>query len=349
VTFEKDAKNMAMYRVERNFPMKTTKMIATLFACSTSLTPLMATPVFATSASPTTAASMASQCAIDLGVNANVLLHDGRKSFTTEVDVTGSVDGAPTEVVGSRVEIPGTRIGTGTVTYSGVSIVSEPFRTGGSVNLFADQAATQKNWSNSEYDFRADFATVTTYSYDCLVTQQTETFYPAVPPTPVQGYYINCDFGNGQGNDNSGQCSDVGQPQGSCAAHNAQGPSFPRWGSNTEQCKFIKTADADPGSPAYYQDDPKTPRPDLTTMHTVNETNVANAMGRELNGGPFTLTGSWFVNKVVVCNSPTRLPGVWRAQNGYSGVKCNTAYFNIAPWGGGSQTSNGTYISVPGS
>jgi hypothetical protein len=283
-----------------------------------------------------------------LGSNAGVLLHDGTPAFTTEVDVTGSVDGPPTEVAGTRVEIAGTRFGTGTATYSGISIAGNPFRTGGSVNLFGDQVATQKNWSSSEYDFKADFATVTTYSYNCLVTQQTETFHPAVPPSPVQGYYINCDFGNGQGNDNSGTCDDVGQPQGSCAAHNMQGPSFPRWGTNTEQCKFIKTADANPGSDAYWELDPPMDRPDLTTMHSISETNVANAMGHEVNGGPFTQMGNWFVGKVVVCNSPTRLPGIWRAQNGYSGLKCTTAYFNIAPWGGGSQTSNGTYISVPG-
>jgi hypothetical protein len=336
------------HRVKRKNPMKMTKIVATLFACSTSLTPLIATPVFAVTASPSTSSSMASVCAMDLGANAAVVLHDGTPSFTTEVDVTSTLEGTPTEVPGTRVESPGSRFGTGTVTYSGTSIVGDPFRTGGSVNLFGDQVATQKNWSNSEYDFNADFATVTTYAYSCIVTQQTETYHPAVPPTPIQGYYVNCDFGNGQGNDNSGVCEDGSQPQGSCAAHNAQGSSFPRWGTDTEQCKFIKTADATLGSDAYWELDTPTARPDLTTLHTIDETNTASAMGHEVNGGPFTQIGNWLAGKVVVCNSPTRLPGVWRAQNGYSGAKCTTAYFNIAPWGGGSQTSNGTYISVPG-
>ena len=60
-----------------------------------------------------------------------------------------------------------------------------------------------------------------------------------------------------------------------------------------------------------------------------------------------------FVGKVVVCISPSKtvkggVPGAWQNHNGYTGTKCNTAYFNVAPWGGGSQDSNGTYISVPG-
>jgi len=48
------------------------------------------------------------------------------------------------------------------------------------------------------------------------------------------------------------------------------------------------------------------------------------------------------------------MPGAWRAQNGYDGgdmtgpaAGCNTPYFKVAPWGAGTDSSNGTYISVP--
>jgi hypothetical protein len=68
---------------------------------------------------------------------------------------------------------------------------------------------------------------------------------------------------------------------------------------------------------------------------------------------PVTQMGNWFVGKVVVCISPSKtvkggVPGAWQNHNGYTGTKCNTTWFNMAPWGGGSQDSNGTYISVPG-
>ncbi|MGH6785490.1 MAG: hypothetical protein ACREBO_01560 [Novosphingobium sp.] len=306
---------------------------------------------YAITPSGTTDGAMTTQCTADLPAQA--YLHDGTPVWSTDVTVTGSVDGAPTEVPGSRVETPGSRFGTGTPTYSNVQIVGNPFRTGGSVNMFGDQVATNKHWPNSEFDFTANFDTVTTFSYDCLPSQATETYFPAVPGHKVQGYYINCDFGHGQGNDNSGTCEDVGQPQASCLAHNNTGDSLPFWGEDTEQCKFIKTGDAVDAVPEHWETDANlTPRPDLKTSHTIDETNTAQGSGHESNGGPFTQVGNWLAGKVVVCISPSKtvkggVPGAWANHNGYTGTKCTTAWFNVAPWGGGSQTSNGTYISVP--
>jgi hypothetical protein len=329
--------------------MKTTKILMIIAMCGSSLSPAMVTPAFAISASGTTTAAMSAQCTSDLGSNAAVLLHDGSPSFSTEVVETGSVDGAPTEVSGTRVETPGSRFGTGAATYSGISIAGNPYRTGGSVNMFGDQVATQKNWANSEFDFTAQYATVTTFSYECHVTQQTETYHPAVhiPGHGVLGYYIVDP--DSHGNEEAAQRS--------CDAFNAQAPVAPDytapgfWGVSPHgNCVFVQTSPAvDPVDEAEYWT-PNAPinRTDLLTAHTVDETNTAAGTGHETNGGPFTQTGSWFVAKVVVCISPTKLPGTWRTQNGYTGTKCNTTYFNTAPWGGGSQTSNGTYISVPG-
>ena len=69
------------------------------------------------------------------------------------------------------------------------------------------------------------------------------------------------------------------------------------------------------------------------------------------------------LGQTVVCISPSTItkkgvPGAWVNKNGYDGGSftgtgsppapgCNTPYFKVAPWGNGSQTSNGTYISVP--
>lgn len=340
--------------------MRRTRILAIIALCTPTFTPIMIAPALAQST--TTEGLMGTQCTTDLGTvpGFQSFLHDGTPVWSTEVGVTGHVDGAPSEVPNTRVETPGSRFGTGTPTYSNVQIVGNPFRTGGSVNMFGDQVAKNKNWPNSEFDFTAQYATVTTYSYNCNVSQATETYFPAVhiPGHKVQGYYINCDFGHGQGNDNGGTCEDVGQPQGSCAAHNSTGDSLPFWGQNTEQCKFIKTGDAvDPVDEDEYwvTDAALTPRPDLSTTHSQNETNYAQGNGHEANGGPFTEVGNWLAGKVVICISPTKNPGAWRVQNGYGGgsltgpaAGCNTSYFKVAPWGGGSQTSNGTYISVPG-
>jgi hypothetical protein len=329
--------------------MKITKILMMAALCGSSLSSIVAAPAYAATPSGAATAAMATQCTMDLGANAGVLLHDGTPSFTTEVVETGSVDGMPTEVPGSRAETPGTRFGTGSATYSGLSIAGNPYRTGGSVNMFGDQVATQKNWSNSEYDFTAQYATVTTFSYECHVTQQTETYHPAVhiPGHPVLGYYVVDPDANG--NEEAAQNS--------CNAFNAQAPVAPLWtapgywgASPHGNCVFVQTAEAtdDVDEPEYWTLNAPIDRSDLTTMHSLQETNYATGNGHEANAGPWTQAGSWFVAKVVVCISPTKLPGTWRTQNGYVGTKCNTAYFNTAPWGGGSQTSNGTYISVPG-
>ncbi|MFN3618835.1 hypothetical protein [Sphingorhabdus sp.] len=333
--------------------MKKAKILMMIALCGSSLSPAMMTPAFAITPSGTTEAAMAARCATDLGALGGGSLRDGTPVYSTVVVELGSVNGPTTEVPNSRVIDPASVVGAGIFTLSANTIEGEPYRVGGSVNMFGKEVSGRKDWSKSEYNFTADYSTTTTFSYKCEVSQATETYYPGTPPTPVQGYYINCDFGNGQGNDNSSSCEEVGQPQGACAAYNGTGSSLPFWGTDKEQCKFIKTGDGDPGEPAYWETDPDlTPRPDLSTQHTVDETNIAEDVpGRELNGGPVFELGR-FIGQAVICISPSKtvkggVPGAWQTQNGYTGSNCTTAWFNAAPWGAGSETSQGTYISVP--
>ena len=331
--------------------MKMIKLLVSTALVATSFTPAFVTPAYAITPSSATTNTETSTCAADLGSNAGVLLHDGTHSFTTEVFETGQVDGAPTEVLGSRVETPGSRFGTGSATYSGLSIATvNPYRIGGSVNMFGDRVATQKNWANSEYDFTANFDTVTTISYTCEVTQQTETYHPAVniPGRPALGSYIV-------------DPALIGTPQynaqlQACNAFNAQAPQAPDysapgfWGKSPQgNCVFEETSPAiDPVFEAeFWTLDAPIDRTNLDTFHTVAETNTAAGNGHEANAGPWTQAGSWFVAQVVICISPKKLPGIWTQQNGYTGAKCTTAWFNTNNWSHGSQTSNGTYISVP--
>lgn len=139
--------------------MKFTRLIASTAMVGLSVAPIAFVPAAHATIIPngTTASTMASQCAADLGANAGVLLHDNTPAFSTEVVETGQSDGPTTEVPGSRVETPGSRHGTGTPTYSGMTILGDPYKVGGSVNMFGLQGAKYKNWPGSEYDFTADY------------------------------------------------------------------------------------------------------------------------------------------------------------------------------------------------
>ena len=195
--------------------------------------------------------------------------------------------------------------------------------------------------------------TSSTYSYafSCDISQAVYHAEETIAH-PAEGQYVNWDWGNGQGNDN-GTGSPTGTvPQGSCAAHNATGPSWPQWGEDTEQCKFIGTQAYDETIPEYWD----------AAAFVGNEAGVAISQTQtdgdvasfEEHGGRVDVTGEYYVGQVVICNSPGPKGGAWRVQNGYSGgsmsgpaAGCNTPYFKIAPWGNGSQTSNGTFTSVP--
>lgn len=332
-------------------------LVSTALVAST--TPAFVSPAYAVAANTTTETRMANTCA---GlVDATAKLHDGSLVWSTAV--INVVDSEQPPVV-TDTEVPNTRVGSGTPTYSGLSIGAGPYRIGGSVNMFGDQVATTKTYPGYTFKFDRVSSVTTNYTFACELTQATETYVPPVhiPGHKVEGYYVNCDFGHGQGNDNSNTCTDTSQPQGSCLAHNNTGDTFGQWGENTEQCRFVKTKDAvDP------VDTPEEwiPGPDIVTIvagKTDSQIDITNSYGLDGSANtPFVAPGGpWFVGQVVICISPSTgsqkgVPGAWRTQNGYGGGSligpakgCNTPYFKIAPWGGGSQDSNGTYISVPG-
>ena len=95
------------------------------------------------------------------------------------------------------------------------------------------------------------------------------------------------------------------------------------------------------------------PRPDEAGT-PIQETQTDNLLAHEDAGEGYDITDTVLIGQTVICISPTTstqtkkgVPGTWVAKNGYTGGKCTTAWFNVAPWGAGSQDSNGTYISVP--
>lgn len=261
-------------------------------------------------------------------------------AWTGELDESSIVPtlvSGPTEVGTHSIAdaIEGTLVGAGTFTPAHVEILGDPYRVGGSVNMFGIQQSVGGHYSASEYDFRADFTSTFSYAFNCLMSEHVIV--------PAEGIYVVAgDFGESEG-----------AVRGNCAAFTAAGDNDPRpewWGElfhggNPENphCRFE-------GTQAHEEDQD---RPDEAGT-PIEEVQTDNLLAHEDAGEGFDTEETLLIGQAVICISPTTstqtkkgVPGTWVAKNGYIGGKCTTAWFNVAPWGAGSQDSNGTYISVP--
>ena len=268
--------------------------------------------------------------------------------YTGEVvEGTASLVSGPTEVGTHTFAANGVgeQTGAGTFTPAHRDILGNPYRNGGSVNMFGIQEAVGGHYSNSSYDFEGTFTTTYAHPYTCTIN--VEVFHAAVHHN-VQGHYINCDFGHGQGNDNggAGTCDENGEPQGSCAAHNATGDTLPFWGEDTEQCKFIVTHEAY-DDPAYHDD----PAPVATGVPggSYNQDQTDTLLAHESFGEGFDTSETLIIGQVVVCISPKKLPGTWTKQNGYTGSLCTTAWYNGGATVGVPNLNDGSHnwVTVP--
>ena len=248
----------------------------------------------------------------------------------------------PTEVADTRVVDPDTIVGTGTFVPSILEIRGDPFRIGGSVNMFGDQWATAGYYPDSTFNYTADFNSMFAYAFSCNIYDA--VYHPLVPgeehpAVPPEGCYTN------PGHDT---CI-VGD-------HWCGNEETFHWGHDFGNCVFNKTKDGedaytDPDTPAYW-DDPVLF--DNEAGVPINQDETDSLYAFEDHGGPVQVTGEYHVGQVVICISPGSKGGSWRVQNGYNGgsftgpaAGCNTPYFKIAPTYHGSTTSNGTFTSVP--
>jgi hypothetical protein len=295
----------------------------------------MSAPAFAVATQSPTAAPLSAANAGAMATtctNAALALDDdgvGVGNIWTGTVVLGSIDliAGPTEVLPlARTNITNI-VGTGTFVPSTPYISGDPYRIGGSVNMFGNQRASAGYYPSSTYDYVANFTSTFSHAFSCNI---------------YKGYYVPHETGNGGSNPNEGDCDAFTAKQPTSLTDT----TVPWWGQDHGQCDFVKTADAtqdqnipESWDPAVFQTNvPET---------AINQDQTDALAGHEANGGRVDVTGDFFIGQVVICISPKRLPGVWTQQNGYTGNKCTTAWFNVAPWGGGSQTSQGTYISVP--
>jgi hypothetical protein len=260
-----------------------------------------------------------------------------------------TITAGPTET-GNRVIDQSSIAPLGTYVPAHQEIRGNPYKNGGSVNMFGDQWSTAGYYPDSTYNFSADFSSTFSYAFSCNITDA--VYHPAYddPAVPVQGFYVVDPAAPGNSETNRQNCD----------AFTALGDQNPRpdwWGTTHAFCDFVKTADAIP--PVHhnaYNSPPVLVDNEAGTAITQNETD--NLTGFEPHGGILQVTGEHFDGSVVICISPGSKGGSWRAQNGYNGgsfsgagnpaaAGCNTPYFKVAPWGSGSHTSQGTFISVP--
>lgn len=304
------------------------KFFALVAMGATALSPIMSTAAFAVATETpepqgpngTTLDTMQAQCDILAAAHGSAW-----NGAVDQSSIQATLISGPTEFLPLDRNIDESSIeGYGTFTPSDTYISGDPYRIGGSVNMFGIQRASAATWSNSRYDYTADFNSTFSYAFNCNLTETVHV--------PVQGHYVV--EPTDQGNEEAGQNS--------CNAFTALGPTWEHWGQDHAQCDFIVE------EPAH---DEEEARPDEIGT-PVTEAQTDTLPGHEENGGPVEVTGDLFIGQVVVCISPSTtskkgVPGAWRAQNGYGGEKCTTAYFNEGHWDHGSTESQGTYISVP--
>jgi len=320
--------------------------MAILTVNAVTTTPVMANPT----AQPTPAtvdatsqAAMQGQC--DALAAAQPLGQYGEDIWTGEVvEITQAITSGPTQT-GTRTIVGEVR-GTGIFTPAGLSIDGDPYRVGGSVNMFGTQIASAAKWSNSEYSYTANFDSTQTISFKCALS--VEVYHPPVTRIISPEQYVINDDGRGGDDDAVDDRGNKGGDNERPNCSNYSDNSQPWWGepfrpsADNPRCKFqAAVTETDPE----YWDAPAL----ISTVDgvPVTQNQTDNLPGFEANGGEITIGGDIVLGQVVVCISPTKNPGTWRLQNGYLGTKCTTTYFNSAPWGSGSRTSRGTYITVP--
>lgn len=319
---------------------------------------VMTTPAFAVdapaadAADAATLAAMQAQCdTIAAGYGPSSGPNDHHTGEVVEGAVT--LVSGPSEVSGSRDIDESSIQPTGTYVPGQLYISGNPYKTGGSVNMFGDQWSSAGYYPGSTYNYTADFDSTFSHAFSCTVSKETyhaPVYHPEVYHPRTGLWSLKPDF---RGNEE--------QATQNCAAFNDSLPAGPAPGIvGLEQANCIYTVYTEAYTdPAYtdpeYWDDPEFVASAHGTPVSQNQTD--NLSGFEPNGPRVNVTAEYFVGKAVICISPNKNPGTWRVQNGYGGGSmtssspavpgCNTAWFKVAPTNSGTTQSQGTFISVP--
>jgi hypothetical protein len=251
-----------------------------------------------------------------------VTLKSGPTEVGTETDRTLTSD-----------KTPGT---SATYTPAHREILGDPYRNGGSVNMFGIQQSVGGYYSTSQYDFTASFTTTFTHPYTCDISKQVYhaavhiegEHHDAVHHDRTGHWVLNPDF---HGNEEAATQN--------CIAFNSSLPAGPPQGGLTQaNCLYVVETEAY-DDPAY--DDPDTDIPaywdDAVPVGNVaggsfDQTQTDTLDGHEDNGAGYFDAATVIIGQVVVCISPTtgttKKPGAWVLKNGYTGSKCTTAWYS---------------------
>ncbi len=279
-----------------------------------------ADPAGLTSANLTTAQAQCDALAVTMDLDG-----PGARSdiYTAEVvEIGATLFAGPTEIgTHSNADALGPLVPADDATAQALApyIDGNPYRNGGSVNMFGVQKTDGVRYSASQYDFYGDFRTTYRHEYQCEVFK--ETFVPGYTTRPV-GYYITYDDGNGADEQavraNCAQFSDNGQPW---------------WGqlyrpSDAQRhCEFVGTQGET------VPDDWEAPvSQGLFAGGFFNQSQDDELLAHETHGESYIDPATATIGQVVVCISPSstgkKLPGEWLQKNGYTGDKCNTVWYN---------------------
>jgi hypothetical protein len=328
------------------------KLLTAAVMSATALSSL-STPAFAAAtvldSVSAAAADANTTSAMEAACTAAAAAHDtANGDIWTGTVVEGDVTwvSGPTEVGSHSYDANGVgdRDGAGTFTPAHRAIDGDPYRVGGSVNMFGIQLAVGGAYSASSYDFQNDFASTYSHAFSCDISVQVYhgAWTEHVPADP-NGSYTNYDNGKGQGHDNG--TGEETYTQGSCAAINGIGSTWPQWGEDTNQCLFNGERAHDLEHEAYLDHDAFVVNEPQTA---VNQDQTDSLLAHESFGEGYSTSETLILGQVVVCISPGKKGGTWTTQNGYTGTKCNTTYFNTAPAGPQNNINYAhNWVSVP--
>jgi hypothetical protein len=271
-------------------------------------------------------ASATTQGLMQDGCTAKAAVHGVAWSGTLADWDDGTVTSGPS-VAGDPVIDEESVTGVGVPIPESFVVTTEPFRIGGSPNMFGFGEVVAAHYPDSEYDFTQAFTWVSTYNYTCHMTETVQ-----LPATGHHDWTL-----------------DPSDPQAAaCLAYDRNGLFQ---GLDQGQCVWIEDS---PGGPDE-QD-----RPDEYGSITQNEGGDLN--GHESSGGPIPVdpedVGDLDPVQVVVCISPSdtgaKRPGAWQKKNGYTGSNCTTLWYND-PNGGMNQpdpydnlnTGSNNVVTIP--
>lgn len=222
--------------------------------------------------------------------------------------------------------------GAGIFTPAHREILGDPYRNGGSVNMFGIQQAVGGAYSASSYDFEGLFTSTYAHAFSCDISVEVYHAPVLIPGHPAEGYYTNSGTNPSDGG-------------GSCAGLS---PANPHWGSNLGNCIWTETGPAVEDS---WTDETWDELAFVTNLpaDAVTQDQEDTLTAHEDFGEGFSTEETLLIGQVVVCISPGKKGGTWTQQNGYTGDLCTTTWYNGGATAGVPNLNTGSHnwVTVP--